>query len=161
MQLTLPLLAVVTALGLSATTADARGENRAILPSFEELDTNQSGSITLEDMQAHFAGRVAARQDQVIARLMENADADGKLDAEGLRRGLEALRNEQRAALGERRRGHEHGQRANAPEQGEMGARMFQRIDANNDGVIDAAEYEAFTTRMAERTEQRGRGWWR
>jgi Ca2+-binding EF-hand superfamily protein len=40
--------------------------------------------------------------------------------------------------------------------------RMFDRVDANGDGVVDAGEYAAFTDRMEERMEQRGkRGWGR
>jgi len=179
MKKTLPVLVTLAALGLGATTATARSPERPALPTFEQLDSNQSGSVTLQDFQAYFASRVGAVQDETIAKLMERAGEDGKLDEAGLRAGLEALRQDRREAMGERmrdnRRGHgnDHGRKGRdsradrgserGGERGQMGERMFGMIDTNKDGSVDAAEYEAFTTRMAERMERRGegrRGWW-
>jgi Ca2+-binding EF-hand superfamily protein len=175
MKKTLPVLVTLVALGLGATNVQARGADRPAMPTFEQLDTDSSGSVTLQDFQAFFASRVTTRQDEAIAKLMERAGEDGKLDEAGLRAGLEALRSEQRDAMGEQMRdgrkgrGDDHGRKGRedradrGSERGQMGERMFSRIDTNSDGSVDAAEYEAFTTRMAERMEGRGegRGFWR
>ncbi len=174
MKTTLPVLAALAALGLGATMAQAQRADRPAMPTFEQLDTDQSGSVTLEDFQAYAATRVSTRQDEAVAKLMERAGTDGKLDEAGLRAGLEAMREEQRANMGERMRegrgghGEDHGRKGRhdraerGGERGQMGARMFSRIDTNDDGSVDAAEYEAFTTRMsermAERMERRGAG---
>jgi Ca2+-binding EF-hand superfamily protein len=175
MKKILPVLVTLAALALGATTATARSPERPALPTFEQLDSNQSGSVTLQDFQAYFASRAGAVQDDTIAKLMERAGEDGKLDEAGLRAGLEALRQDRRETMGERmrdnRRGHgdDHGRKGRdsradrGSERGQMGERMFGMIDTNKDGSVDAAEYEAFTTRMAERMERRGegrRGWW-
>lgn len=176
MKKTLPVLAALAALGFSATMADARGSERPAMPTFEQLDSNQSGSVTLEDFQAYFASRVSDRQDEMIGKLMERAGEDGKLDEAGLRAGLEVMRTERGEAMDDRmrdgRKGHgrDHGdkrrdkradrraERGQMGVPGQMGARMFGRIDTNDDGSVDAAEYEAFTTRMAEWMERRGAG---
>lgn len=177
MTKTLPVLVTLVALGLGMTTAQA-STDRPAMPTFEELDLNKTGTVTLEDFQTYFAARVSTRQDAAIAQMMERAGADGKLDEVGLRAGLEAMRTERREAMGDRmgegRKGHgnDHGRKGRADtgqagEPGQMGARMFARIDANKDGSVDAAEYEAFATRMAERMAERtdgrgkGRGFWR
>jgi len=175
MQKTLPVLVTLVALGLGTTSAQARGTDRPAMPSFEQLDADKSGAVTLQEAQDYFASRVGARQDEAVAKLMERAGEDGKLDEAGLRAGLDALRTEQREAMGERMRdgrkahGDDRGRKGRedragrADDRGPMGERMFSRIDTNNDGSVDAAEYEAFTTRMAERMEKRGegRGFWR
>lgn len=170
MKKTLPVLMTLAALGLGATMAEARGTERPAMPTFEQLDTDKSGSVTLQDFQAYVATQASSRQDDAIAKLMERAGADGKLDEAGLREGLEALRAERREGMGEQMRdGHDHGRKGGqdraerGSERGQMGERMFSRMDANEDGSVDAAEYEAFTTRMAERMEGRGegRGFWR
>lgn len=101
MKLTLTL--AIGALALGTGLAEARGNGPNMLPGFEQLEGDESGSISLEQFQA----------------------------------ALEERRNEMRT---------------------ERGARLFSRIDANNDGVIDAEEYEAFKTRIAERMERRGQG---
>lgn len=166
MKKTLPVLATLVALGLGATMAQARSPERPAMPTFEQLDTGKSGSVTLQDFQAYFETRIGDREDAAIAKLMERAGEDGKLDEAGLRAGLEAMRTERREAMGERMRdgrkgGHDRAERGG--ERGQMGERMFSRIDTNKDGSVDAAEYEAFTTRIAERLEKRGegRGFWR
>lgn len=157
MTQTLPAIALAALITLGAQTADARGEGHAALPSFDQLDPAGTGAITLADLQTYLQAQRAGRQDQVIAKLMEQAGPDGKLDEAALRQGLEALRAERMAELGQSRR---HG----GPDQAEMGARMFARMDANDDGKVDAEEYGAFASRMAEhrgegRRGEHRRGW--
>ena len=157
MTQTLPAIALAALLTLGAQTADARGEGRAMLPSFEQLDPTGSGAISLQDLQAYFQANATARQDQVVTKLMEHADADGKLDADALRKGLDAMRAERRAEMGEH--GRRGADREGRGERREMGARLFERMDANNDDKVDAAEYAAFAERMSEHQGRRGWGW--
>ena len=115
-------LALSTALGAGIATARGMGDTgpRA-LPSFEELDRNGNGQVTLEDLQAFGNMRRAEMQAKRAERMQDHAERTG-----------------------------------------ERGSRMFDRVDANGDGVVDAEEYAAFTDRMAERMEKRGkRGWGR
>ncbi|MFN4056724.1 MAG: hypothetical protein ACK4HW_00890 [Roseinatronobacter sp.] len=157
MTQTLPAIALAALLTLGAQTADARGEGRALLPSFDQLDPTESGAITRADLQNYMQGSMTARHDQFIAKLMEQADADGKLDADALRKGLEAMHADRRAALDQSgRRGGAHRGNHDATE---MGARLFERMDTNKDGKVDAAEYAAFTERMSEQRGRRGWGW--
>jgi Ca2+-binding EF-hand superfamily protein len=130
-----------------ATGASASGQGRmGMLPDFETLDSAGTGQITPEQFQA----LLQAPQERMVARIMEQANADGLLDEAALRAGLASLR--QGAQADDTR----------AERRAERGARMFSRIDSNDDGVIDADEYARFTARMAERAEnhQKPRGRW-
>ncbi len=140
----LPLMLGALALSLAPMMAQAQG--MGMLPPFEMLDRNQSGSVTLEDFQAALEGGMGARHEHVIARLMEQADADGRLDEAALRAGFAALQEEWRTR---RETGGQDGR-------AEMLDRMFARIDANDDGEISAEEYAAFGERMSDRMERRG-----
>lgn len=121
-----------------ATGASASGQGRmGMLPDFETLDSAGTGQITPEQFQA----LLQAPQERMVARIMEQANADGLLDEAALRAGLASLR--QGAQADDTR----------AERRAERGARMFSRIDSNDDGVIDADEYARFTARMAERAE--------
>lgn len=141
---TMPMMMGVLVVGLTPLMAEARGMGN--MPSFEMLDRDGSGSLSVEDFQAGLQGMRNAMHDQVIARLMEQADDDGRLDEDALRAGFAALHQEWQA----RREG------AGAARRAMMQSRLFDRIDSNNDGVIDAEEYEAFLARRSERMEQRG-----
>ena len=176
MKKTLPLLVTLAALGMGATMAQARSPERPALPTFEQLDADQSGSVTMAEVQAHFQAQMQGRKDQAVSKLMERAGDDGVLDESELRAGLEAMGADARERMGERgergkgqgdraergehgQRGKGHGDRGDRAERGErgqMGERMFSRIDANSDGALDAEEYAAFTAKVAERMQQRG-----
>ncbi|MCC1481001.1 EF-hand domain-containing protein [Roseibaca sp. Y0-43] len=114
----LSALALTIALGAGAAYARGNGDmGPRALPSFEELDRDGNGQVTLEDLQAF---------------------------AEARRAEMEAKRAERMAER--------------AAQMGERGQRMFDRVDANDDGVVDAEEYAAFTDQMAERMQKRGKG---
>lgn len=121
--------------------AEARsmGQGRAMLPGFEAMDADGSGQVTLEDFQTALADPRGQMREQMIARLMQEADSEGRLDEDALRAGLEAYVEERREARREM-----------------MQARLFARIDADSDGVISAEEYEAFRNRGAEQMQRRG-----
>jgi Ca2+-binding EF-hand superfamily protein len=148
MTQTIPTLAIITALGLGLgiTSASARGMDRPALPTFEELDTQKKGAVTLEDMQQFFASRQGARVDEMVASLMKQQSG---LDEAALRAAIEGMMTERRAEAGNKmRRGDDT----------EMGARMFQRIDADKDGSVTAEEYAAFAAKVSDRMENRRDG---
>lgn len=126
--------------------------------------------------------RQQARADTAAARLMEAAGEDGLLSAEELSAVLDAQRADRgqgfdRGERGERGEGRAErgGDRDDRGKRGEhradrggerrgggdrmdpaqMGARLFDRVDANNDDVVDMSEYAAFAERMAERMDRR------
>ncbi|SUZ32783.1 hypothetical protein ROE7235_02545 [Roseibaca ekhonensis] len=80
-------------------------------------------------------------------------DGNGEITPEDIQAFGEARRAEIEAKRAER-------MKERAAQMGERGQRMFDRVDANDDGVVDAEEYAAFTDRMAERMENRGKGRW-
>ena len=116
-KIVISALALSVALGAGAAMARGMGEKGKMgpraMPSFEEMDRDGNGQITLEDMQA-FAEARRAEMDERPAERMKN--------------------------------------------RAERGQRMFERVDANSDGVVDAGEYAAFTERMAQRMDHRGKG---
>ncbi|TVP72898.1 MAG: hypothetical protein EA339_05390 [Rhodobacteraceae bacterium] len=140
MKMGVAAISAVMILALPAM-ADARGtgQGRAMLPDFGTLDQSGSGSVTLEEFQERLDAAPFPGTEAMITRLMQEVDAEGKLDEAALRAGLEADAAERRGAR-----------------QTEMRTRLFARIDANSDGEISAEEYEAFTSRMSERMERRG-----
>ena len=143
-RLTLAVMAATLALGTLQAQAKNDGRRAGMpLPEFGELDRDGTGSFTRDDLTAFLQER-GNWQDRIVARLMEQADDDGKLDEARLRAGFQAMADA-RAPRG--------GNRMDAER---MGARMFDRIDANNDGVIDADEYAAFRDRAAARMGRRG-----
>jgi Ca2+-binding EF-hand superfamily protein len=125
----LSLAAVIGAMMLLAAPATA--QTRMSMPSFEQLDTDSTGSLSLDAFQAGLQQHREAARDVRVARMMEHANEDGTLDEAGLRAGFAQMRADGRA---------------------DMATRLFSRIDRNADGVIDAVEY----TRFAEMMEKRG-----
>jgi hypothetical protein len=112
--------ALALTIALGAGTAYARGNGEMgprAMPSFEELDRDGNGQVTLEDVQAFGEARRAEMEAKRADRMAERST-----------------------------------------QMGERGSRLFDRVDANDDGVVDAEEYAAFTDRVAERMEKRGKG---
>lgn len=119
---------------------------------FEELDADNSGSVTLEELQAagsnRFAradvdgngtltrdeliARAAERHAERVDRMIERADADG----DG-----QLTEQELADARPNRRRGPD-------PE------RIFERMDADGNGTVTEAEFDEAVARMMERMGQ-------
>lgn len=134
---------ILGAMAVTMAPMVAQAQGMGMLPSFEVLDSDQTGSVTLEDFKA-LGGVQGLRQEQIIARLMEQADEDGRLDEAALRAGMVALEDDRRAQIEARRQDR----------RAQMMERLFARIDSNNDGEISSEEYEAFAGRMAERMDR-------
>ncbi|MEM8536631.1 MAG: calcium-binding protein [Pseudomonadota bacterium] len=142
------LAAVLAALVAVSGAAQAQGQREAV--DFDQLDLNQDGSVTMEEMQARrdarftttdtdgdgglsvaeivaaAEGRAAARAERMIERL--DANGDGILQQVEMQTDRAAGR----------------------------AARMFERADANGDGAISAAEFETAQANRAERNKPRG-----
>lgn len=94
---------------------------------FSEVDANGDGSVTLEEFQAAASARAAERAAEQFARL--DADGDGALSQDAL----------------QARRGG-----------GNRGERMIERFDADNSGGISAEEFETAQAQFQERRGERG-----
>lgn len=121
MKTTLLILAISAGAALSMTPAQAQDRGGMI---FEELDLNNDGQVTLEELEGQQAARFAAA----------DTDGDGALSEAEL-----LARAEERA-----------GDRATR-----MVTRMLERLDANEDGLIQADEMpERENDRMTRRFER-------
>jgi len=138
------LTATVIALGLTAADAQQRrgGGER---PSFEQIDANGDGSVTLAELMAHRAARFAA----------QDADGNGSLSRDEL---LAAAREGAEKRV-DRILGHLDANEDGELTQDEMskgrggdGSKFFDRADGDGDGSITKAEFEE----MGEK--RRGRG---
>lgn len=96
---------------------------------FADVDTNGDGSVTLEEFQAAATERAAERAARQFANL--DADGDGTISQDAL----------------QARRGG-----------GNQGARMLERFDTDNSGGINAEEFETAQARILDRRGNRDRG---
>jgi Ca2+-binding EF-hand superfamily protein len=94
------------------------------------LDADGDGNVTLEEFKAQARARADAAAERAFARL--DGDNDGKVAVGDL--GMSPDRMARRVE------------------------RMLSRVDANDDGVIDQAEYDQMLARMEERGTREGRG---
>ncbi|WP_296420241.1 EF-hand domain-containing protein [Pseudooctadecabacter sp.] len=160
-----PLLFAALAAGITlAASAEARdgardGARGLSLPSFEELDANADGGVTLTEIETFMADRAEARFADA------DTDGDGALSAQEMLARADSDRAERMAnriarqiekadANGDgvlqieeiRDAGGERGARRGAnPE------RMFDRVDADENGTLSAEEFAAALERMQDR----------
>lgn len=152
----LTIAALITlGLGSVAYTAMADNHRGGPPPMLEEIDLNQDGNISKDEVSAHRAERFT------------NADANGDnlVTAEE----FEAFAEAERARKQEQRRAKRFA-RMDADGDGFITAaeheaaadkrmdRMFDRIDTDGDGVITETEREAAKEMMKERRGKRGKG---
>ncbi|GIT90677.1 hypothetical protein JANAI62_11320 [Jannaschia pagri] len=150
--LLLGLIGAGAVLSLS-TVVEARGGPESARPTFEQIDANGDGAVTPDEVRIHMrtrgaerfaqidtdgngalsraelAARAESRADRMLARLDTNTD--GEISREE----LEAHRKD---------RGGRRGGRG-GPD------RLFERADADNNGSLSKAEWDAMPTRGARR----------
>ena len=161
MKTSLLLASVAAGLTLagSAMARDAQPP-RMDMPVFEEIDLDGNGGVTAEEMQQARDAMKAARFAQA------DTNGDGALSVDELTAAAQNDRAdrmaERIARMVERFDDNDDGM-LQADEMGRDGAqrggdRMFSRADANNDGSLSAEEYADAQTRMAERGDRGERG---
>ncbi len=126
---------------------------RADPPSFETLDADGDGKVTIAEFRAHAEAGLAEA----------DADGDGLLTAQELAARAEARAAQRIAAMIERlirwRDTDGDGALSAAELSAGMGERLFARADANRDGVITAEEFEAAQGRREKPAAgRRGKG---
>lgn len=165
---TLFLVAALAA-GTVAATAEAREGNRGPrmeLPTFEQLDLNGDGGLTIPEVQAAMQAQAAARFAQA------DTNGDGGLSADEMSAQADADLAERAANRAARRieaadsngdgllqademtaqRGERHARRGPTLE------RMFERVDADDSGTVSAQEYQDARAHMEQRGERGRRG---
>lgn len=124
----------------------------------EAGDTDGDGLLSREELAAAIEARHDAYRGRMAERAEERAATRQERRAERAERGADSTRAERRAERraegGGHRQGRGHGPRTHrermmAPE--DFAARSFNRLDANDDGVISAEEFAAAQERWAER----------
>ena len=142
-----------------ATRAEAE---TAIAAVFADIDTNSDGYVTQEEMKAHHDARRAEMRERRQARAESAEGSDRPQRRAGNREANPERMEARRARMAER--AAERWATIDTDSDGQLSlveftaARIqhFDRVDANDDGVITADEAEAAREAMKER-----RGQWR
>lgn len=148
-------LAALITLGLGgvAFTAVAQHGHGPRGPALEELDLNQDGNISKDEISAHRATKFAdadANGDGVVSAEEFSAFAEAEQEQKRAKRqakrfakldtnGDGVISSEEHAAMADKRMD-----------------RMFSRIDKDGDGVISEAELEVAKEKMREHRGKRG-----
>ncbi len=139
MKKTLATATLITLAGLGLGTVAIAGQHGP-KPSFEMLDTNGDGSVTMEELQAKGAAKFAET----------DLNGDGFLDAGEM---LQAAKEH----AGKR---GEHGGRPmpGAEKVDEMAGKILGRMDSNGDGKISKAEAKGPFARAFDKIDTDGDG---
>lgn len=143
----LAALIVTTAI---AGVAQARGDGPRERASFEELDTNGDGAITMEEMQARGDARFAAT----------DTNSDGLLSAEEMMAASEKAKSRRVERMISKLDANDDGQLSMEEFQAARGGkdkgegrkgRGFERLDTDGNGSISKEEFEAAKAKMGKR----------
>ena len=172
------LVASVALGGLTLTAAEARqGQQRGEGITFEHLDVNGDGVLSMADVAAHQAERFAAidadgngaispeefanqrdtaraaRSQDMVERLDQNGD--GQLNAEELADAGPRADGEKRGGGKGKRGGRKGGGRHGNPS--ERLERLIEQFDIDGDAALSEAEFETAKAAMMERHGKRGK----
>jgi Ca2+-binding EF-hand superfamily protein len=119
---------------------------------FEEVDANADGKLTPEEIAAHAKARFDAK----------DTNGDGALSAEEISADMQAKQAER---MGKRakhmiveRDANDDGMLSFDEMQPKKQGRMFDRLDADNDGAISTEEFAKLQDRMEKRGFGEGKG---
>jgi len=140
------LSAGIVAIALSGFAGTAMAQSKKggekMRPTFEQLDANGDGSITMEDLQARGEARFAEA----------DTNNDGNLSKEEILASQSRAKEDRVERMIEKRDANGDGQLSleeMAPKSAEdggrgkdRGERMFKRLDTNEDGAISKAEFD-------------------
>ena len=145
---TLPIIALATALGLSAATIATADMGRGSTkqgPSFEELDANADGAVTAGEIQAFGAAKFAE----------QDANGDGVLDADELLAAMTAGAQEraQKRIARMITWSDQDGDGALSADElpGRNMTMMLSHMDEDGDGQISSDEFDAAKETRGER----------
>ena len=140
---------------VAAQERDPGGAPHGPLTDFAELDVNGDGGITLEEVTAAATARFAQADTNGDGALSE-AELIARAEEEALARIADQV-----ARMVERRDVNGDGllQPDEMMGRGPSPERLFDRFDADGDGIVTEAEFEVMKTRMQERRAgHEGRG---
>lgn len=149
--LALALTGTALASAANAMPGGKRGGPDMEPPSFEELDTNGDGVVTLEELEALGAARFAEM----------DTDGDGSISADEMLAAMQE-RAAERMAKGIERMIEKHDENGDGVLSAEelpqpKHDRMIERLDEDGDGAISAEEFEAAKEKRDERGKHSGK----
>lgn len=130
---TLLIVAGIAAFAVPAVSV-AKGQDRGPRVTFEMLDTDQSGDVTLAEMAAHGAARFT----------QADADGDGFLTPQEVSANAEGRRANRVERMFERRDANSDGKLSlveMTPDEDRI-VKRFARADADGNGAISKAEFD-------------------
>ena len=138
------ILSVAIVTGAGFALANEEGQHGPRLK-FEELDANQDGELTKDEMKAH-------RKTQFMKM---DTDNDGQVSEAELRAGMsERAEKKMERRIGymmDRHDTNNDGKLSADEFEPRKGGRMFDRIDSDGNGTISRVEFDAMKAKMAER----------
>ncbi len=139
---------VLSAVAITGTSVLAAGPRDREPVTFQELDANNDGQITQEEMQAHRNQRFT----------QADADGDGQLSVEEMQAAAQKKANDRVTKMFERQDANQDGFLSDdelpKPRRAD---RMFDRIDADDSGGISEQEFADAKDRMDRKPKKRDR----
>ena len=137
---------VLAATSIVATDAMAKGQRHEPRVTFEELDANNDGAVTKEEMQAHRQARFAKA----------DTNGDGKLSLEEMQAQSMERAKKRAAKMLDRHDADKDGflSEAEMPKPRKSG-KFFNRMDADENGSISKQEFTDAKGRMQKNHKNR------
>ncbi|MEM1003834.1 MAG: EF-hand domain-containing protein [Pseudomonadota bacterium] len=138
---------VLSAVAITGTSVLAAGPKDRMPASFQELDANNDGQVTQEEIQAHRNQRFSAA----------DTNGDGQLSVEEMQAAAQQSANDRVAKMFERQDANGDGflseDELPKPRRAD---KMFDRIDADNSGGISEQEFTDAREKMGRKKNRSG-----